>query len=82
MYLVKQCRGNLNQFCHKEPLQGKYIEAKVSSVKSLFQEHIQDYLNQNNSHHINDDKIKVKISGDGAKMTKNFNFILLSFSIL
>jgi len=81
-YLVKQCQDDLNKLCHIEPLQGKYIGAKVSSVKSLFQEHIQDYLNQNPSYNINDDKIKIKINGDGARMTRNSNFILLSFSIL
>ena len=80
-YLVKQCRDDLNKMCHLDPLQGKHIGAKVSSVEALFQEHIQDYLHQNPSFST-DDKIQIKINGDGARMTRNSNFILLSFSIL
>ena len=80
-HLMKQCRDDLNKMCHIEPLQGKYIGTKVNSVEELFQEHIQDYLHQNPSFGT-DDKIKIKINGDGARMTRNSNFILLSFSIL
>ena len=79
---MKQCQDDLNKLSHIDPLQGEYIGAKVSSVTSLFQKHIQDYLDQNPSYYINYDKIKVKISGDGARMTRNPNCILLSFSIL
>ena len=81
-YLVKQCRDNLNKLCHIDPLKGNHTGAKVNSVEALFQEHIQDYLNQNPSFNTNDDKIQIKINGDGARMTRNSNFILLSFSIL
>ena len=28
------------------------------------------------------ERIKVKISGDGARMTRNSNYIIMSFSIL
>ena len=68
-YLVKQCRDNLNKLCHIDPLKGNHIGAKVSSVEALFHEHIQDYLNQNPSFNTNDDKIQIKINGDGARMT-------------
>ena len=48
-YLVKQFQDNLNKLivCHTDPLKGNHIGAKVSSVEASFQEHIQDYLNQN-----------------------------------
>ena len=62
-YLVTHSRDDLNKLCHIDPLQGKYIGAKIS-----VQEHIQDYLNQNPSYHINYDKIKVKINGDGEEL--------------
>ena len=80
-YLVKQCRDDLNKMCHIDPLQGKHIGAKVSSLEALFQEQIQDYLHQNPSFST-DDKIQIKINGDGAHTTRNSNFILLSISIL
>ena len=54
-YLVTHSRDDVNKLCHIDPLQGKYISAKIS-----VQEHIQDYLNQNPSYHINYDKMKVK----------------------
>ena len=34
-YLVKQCRDDLNKICHIDPLQGKYIGAKVSSMEAF-----------------------------------------------
>ena len=80
-YLVKQCRDDLNKMCHIDPLQGKHIGAKVSSVGDLLKEHVQHYLQQNPSFST-DDKIQIKVNGDGARMTRNSNFILLSFSIL
>ena len=80
-YLVKQCRDHLNKMCHIDPPQEKHIAAKVSSVGDLFQEHVQDYLHQNPSFGT-DDKIQIKINGNGARMTRNSNFIPLSFSIL
>ena len=70
------------KLCHIDPLKGNHIGAKVSSVEALFQEHIQDYLNQNPPFNTNDDKLQINMSGDGARMTRNSNFILLSFSIL
>ena len=65
-YLVKQCCEQLNKMCHIEALDENFEGGKVSSVEILFT--------------IND-KIKIKING-GARMTRNSNFILLSFSIL
>ena len=47
----------------------------------MFKGHISDFLNQNYKFDFTCDKIKVKINGDGAKMTTNSNFIFLSFSV-
>lgn len=81
-YLVKQCRDELNKMCHIDPLQGMYTGAKVSSVASVFEQHINDYLDQNSTFDATNDTIQIKINGDGARMTRHSNFILLSFSIL
>ena len=81
-YLVKQCREQLNKMCHIEALDGNFEGGKVSSVETVFKEHISDYLTQNPDFNTINDKIKIKINGDGARMTRNSNFILLSFSIL
>ncbi|XP_028417141.1 uncharacterized protein LOC114541415 [Dendronephthya gigantea] len=81
-YLVKQCRKELNKMCHIDPLKGEYKGAKVSSVENMFSTHIQDFVEQNPEFNVSADTIKIKISGDGAVMTRTSNFILLSFSLL
>ena len=81
-YLVKQCRDELNKMCQIDPLHAKFEGAKVSSVETVFKEHISAFLKQNSDFDPITDKIKIKINGDGARMTRNSNFILLSFSIL
>ena len=81
-YLVNQCRDQLNKMCHIEALDGNFEGGKMSSVETVFKEHISDYLTQNPDFDTTNDKIKIKINGDGARMTRNSNFILLSFSIL
>ena len=81
-YLVKQCREQLNKMCHIEALDGNFERGKVSSVETVFKELISDCLKQNPDFDTINDKIKIKINGDGARMTRNSNFILLSFSIL
>ena len=81
-YLVKQCHDQLNKMCHIKALDGNFEGGKVSSVETVFKEHISDNLKQNPDFDTTNDKIKIKINGDGARMTRNSNFILLSFSIL
>ena len=70
-YLVKKCRDQLNKMCHIDPLDGNFEGAKVSSVETVFKEHISDYLKQNHDFDPISDKIKIKINGDGARMTRN-----------
>ena len=81
-YLVKQCRDELNKMCKIEPLNAKFEGAKVTSAETVFKIHISDFLKQNSDFDPITDKIKIKINGDGARMTRNSNFILPSFSIL
>ena len=54
----------------------------MSSVETVFKEQISDFLKQNPDFDTINNKIKIKINGDGARMTRNSNFILLSFSVL
>ena len=77
-YLIQQCRANLNKLCHIDSLPGKAPGAKVSAVKELIKEHVEEYLRGNPA----TEKIQIKINGDGARMTRNSSFVLLSFSIL
>ena len=81
-YLVKQARNELNSLCHLEKLPGMNNGVKVSSLDSLLRTHIVEFLEKNPSFDIETDQIQIKLSGDGARMTRNSTFILLSFSIL
>ena len=79
---VGQSRHDFNDMCHLEGLKGNFPGAKVSSDENKMAVHILDYLQKNPSFNKDTDTIQIKISGDGARMTYNSNFISLSFSIL
>ena len=66
--------------CHIDSLPGKATGAKVKTVKELIKELVEEYLRENAT----TEKIKIKINGDGARMTpsQNFRFVLFPFSIL
>ena len=53
-----------------------------SFIQELLKERVQDLINQNPEFDFENESIKVKISGDGARMTLNTSFIILSFTLL
>jgi hypothetical protein len=67
--------------CHITSLPGSYNGCQVNSVTDLLKENIADYLKHNNFSQ-DQDKLKIKINGDGARMTRNSSYIILSFSLL
>ena len=77
-YLVKQRRDQLNKICHVTPTPGVADGAQMSF--NDLTERIRDHLASNRDDH--DRTMKIKISGDGARMTRNSSFILLSFALL
>lgn len=79
-YLVKQKRNELNKICTIQPVPGQYPGAQISFSETLI-EHVRGLL-KNNPHYDLNEPVKVKISGDGAKMSRNTNFMILSFCLL
>ena len=79
-YLIKQRRSDLNKLCHVESLPGSYPGPQCS-LKELLGQHVRDYLKVNPEHDSND-AIRVKISMDGARMSRTTNFLIASFSLL
>ena len=77
--LVKQRRDQLNKIYHVTPTPGVADGAQMS-FNDLLTERIRDHLASNPDVH--DRTMKIKISGDGARMTRNSSFILLSFALL
>ncbi|XP_028394773.1 uncharacterized protein LOC114518936 [Dendronephthya gigantea] len=80
-YLVKQRRSQLNDISNVIPTTGKADGAQMSFTDML-KTRIGEFVKVHNEVDWSKEKIQVKISGDGAKMTRNSSFILLSFSLL
>ena len=80
-YLVKQKRSELNKQCHIEKVPGQFPGAQISFSETL-KDHIREFFKSHPDRDVTDDPIKVKISADGAKMSKITNFMILSFALL
>ena len=80
-YLVKQRRDQLNKMCHISTTPGEEHGAQLP-FKELLKNRIKEYTIAQPNVVRDNETIKVKISGDGANMTRSSNFILMSFAIL
>ena len=79
-YLIKQKRSELNKLCHVQKVPGKFPGAQVPFSDTL-EDHIRDFLEIHPNHNPNE-PIQVKISGDGAKISRTTNFMISSFAIM
>ena len=70
-----QCQEDINSLYHFERIPGNIPGAYVSLESEIIR-----YI----KYHVNPetDKIKIKISGDGSKVSRNSNFVVLSFSVI
>ena len=80
-YLIKQRRGQLNNISNVVPTPGKADGAQISFTDML-KSHVDEFIKLHNEADWSKEFVQVKISGDGAQMTRNSSFILLSFSLL
>lgn len=69
-YLVKQQRDQLNDICHISPTPGNAKGAQMS-FNDLLKERVAEMMSREGGKHWADKPIQVKISGDGARMTRN-----------
>ena len=65
------------KMCQFDPLHTNFEGAKVNSVETVCKEHISDFLTQNSDFGPITDKIK--INGDGTRMTRNSNLLYFYF---
>ena len=74
-YLVSQCREDINSLYHIERIPGNIPGAYVSLESEIIW-----YI----KYHVypETDKIKIKISWDGSKVSRISNFVVLSFSVI
>ncbi len=80
-YLIKQKRDQLNDICHVTSLPGDFQGAQLTFT-DLPKERINHVIATDKDTDWSTKPIQIKISGDGATMTINSSFILLSFSLL
>lgn len=77
--LVKQKRNEMNKLYHIESLPGMHPGAMINFTSTL-QDHIRDLLSQKPE--LKQETIKIKLSGDGAWMSRTTNFMIMSFTLL
>jgi hypothetical protein len=72
---LHQCQEDINSLYHFERIPGNIPGAYVSLESEIIR-----YI----KYHVNPetDKIKIKISGDGSKVSRISNFVVLSFSVI
>ena len=80
-YLVKQKRNQLNGTCYVTSTPGNEEGAQVY-FKEPLRERIKDYVTTHPTVISQGETVQLKISGDGAQMTRSSNFILMSFALL
>ena len=70
-----QCQEDINSLYHFERIPGNIPGANVSLESEIIR-----YI----KYHVNPetDKIKIKISGNGSKVSRISNFVVLSFSVI
>ena len=78
-YLIKQKRSDLNKTYHIERTFGKFPGARINFTSTLA-DHVKDLLTDKPE--LQQEKIQVKLSGDGARMTRSTNFMMFSFALL
>lgn len=80
-YLIKQRRDQLDKIYHITSTPGEEHGAQLP-FKELLRNRVKEYLIANPNVVKDNETIKIKISGDGAQMTRTSNFILMSFALL
>ncbi|CAB4041932.1 Hypothetical predicted protein, partial [Paramuricea clavata] len=81
-YLIKQCKNDINKPCDITRTPGPAEGAQLDFLKEL-ESVIQNQINQNTLD-ITDPELKlhIKLSGDGAKMSRLTNLVVISFTVL
>lgn len=80
-YLIKQRRDQLNKLCVISQTPGKTDGCQLNFEDSL-KEHLECFISENPKFDLENNSVRIKLSGDGAQMTRNTNFIIMSFAFL
>ena len=80
-YLIKQRRNQLNKLCVISRTPGKSVGCQIDFQDKL-RECLETFVSENPDFDFENNPVRIKISGDGAQMTRNTNFTILSLAIL
>ena len=78
-YLIKQLRTDLNNTYHIERTDVKCPGAKLD-FSSTLAAHVQELLLHKTE--LRNEVVQVKLSGDGARMSRSTNFMMISFALI
>ena len=78
-YLIKQLRHDLNKAYHTERSPGKFAGAKINFTATQTDD-IKELLTERPE--LKGEAIHIKLSGDGARMSRTTNFMMFSFALL
>ena len=78
-YLIKQSRAKLNATYHIERTPGIYPGASLNFTSTIC-DHVKELLRK--TPELKGRKIQVKLSGDGARMSRTTNFMMMSLTLL
>ena len=79
-YLTKQRRDQLNKMCSISRLPGKFDGCEVD-FEEILTKCLQQFVNKNPDFDYNN-SARIKFSGDGAQMSRDTNFVILTVAML
>ena len=79
-YLIKQRRDQLNKMCSISRLPGRFDGCEVD-FEEILTKCLQQFVNENPGFDYNN-SVRIKFSGDGAQMSRNTNFVILTVAML
>ncbi|CAG2242280.1 unnamed protein product [Mytilus edulis] len=74
-YLISQCRDDINHLYHYERTPGNIPGAYISLENEIIK-----YVKYQDTEET--DKLQIKISGDGSRVSRISNFVVFSFSVI
>ena len=80
-YLIKHRRDQLNKLCVICQTPGKTDGCQLNFEDNL-KENLESFISENPKFDLENNSVRIKLSGDGAQMTRNTNFTIMSFAFL
>ena len=80
-YLIKQRHDQLSKLCVISQTPGKTDGCQLNFEDNL-KENLECFISENSKFDLENNSVRIKLSGDGAQMTRNTNFTIMTFAFL